>query len=156
VLRALRTEHGVSIKSVRAALRYAERELSIDRLLLRQELKTSAGEIFLDRYGQLLQLSKSGQLAMRKLLEAYLERVEWDASFPVRLYPFVSMQLTVGRPIAIDPSIAFGRPFIARLSISTAAITERIDAGESINDVAADYDLEPQEVEEAVVYERAA
>jgi uncharacterized protein (DUF433 family) len=33
---------------------------------------------------------------------------------------------------------------------------DRIDAGESIADVAADYDLEREEIEEAVVYARAA
>lgn len=37
VLRALRTEHGVSVKDVRTALHYAERELRIERLLLRRE-----------------------------------------------------------------------------------------------------------------------
>ncbi|MBX6332873.1 MAG: DUF433 domain-containing protein [Gemmatimonadaceae bacterium] len=156
VLRALRTEHGVSIKAVRDALRYAERAFHIDRLLLKKDLRTAAGELFLERYGQLVSLSRSGQLAMRKLLDAYLQRVDWDDSLPIRLYPFVSGELTAQRPIAIDPNIAFGRPVLSRSSISTAAIAERIDAGESIEDVAADYGLEREEVEEAVLYERAA
>lgn len=34
VLRALRSEHGVGLKAVRQAVRYAEKELQIDRLLL--------------------------------------------------------------------------------------------------------------------------
>ena len=99
---------------------------------------------------------------MRKVLEAHLERVEWKTSeLPIRLYPFISAFSAgpVGeddKPIAIDPRIAFGRPVVARKSISTQAITERIDAGESVEDVARDYDLEAKEVEEAVVYERAA
>jgi uncharacterized protein (DUF433 family) len=157
VLRALRTEHGVSIRAVRDALRYAEHALAIDRLLLRKELRTTAGELFLDRYGELVSLSRSGQLAMRKLLEAYLQRVEWDDGWPIRLYPFVSGELTAARrPIAIDPTIAFGRPVVSRNSVSTAVIAERIDAGESIEDVAADYDLNREEVEEAVLYEHAA
>lgn len=156
VLRALRTDHGVSIRSVRDALRYSEREFGIERLLLREELTTTAGQLFLDRYGELINLSKSGQIAMRKLLEAYLSRVEWHRSFPIRLYPFLSGELVEQRPIAIDPKIAFGRPILVARSISTAVIAGRIDAGESLAEVASDYELSVQDVEEAVVYERAA
>lgn len=158
VLRSLRADHGVSVKELRKALDYAERELNIERLLLRKELCTEAGELFLDRYGQLISLSASGQIAMRKLFDAHLKRVEWDAwQFPVRLYPFVSAEApTEDRPIAIDPQISFGRPVIARVGVSTTVIAERLDAGESIVDIAADYDLSVSEIEEAVLYEHAA
>ena len=68
------------------------------------------------------------------LFEEHLKRVEWDGSkFPVRLYPFVSaMAPSEERPIVIDPSIAFGRPVVLRRAISTSAIAERIDAGETV------------------------
>jgi uncharacterized protein (DUF433 family) len=158
VLRSLRTEHAVSVKDVRSALAYAEKRLGIDRLLLRQELCTEKGRVFLDRYGELIELSASGQLAMRRLLEEHLKRVEWDTSkFPVRLYPFVSpATLGEARPIAIDPRIAFGRPVVVSKGISTAAIAERVDAGESVDSIAEDYELHRSDVEQAVVYERAA
>jgi uncharacterized protein (DUF433 family) len=157
VLRALRTEHGVAIKSVRNALRYAERSEKIERLLLRKDLLTDAGKLFLSRYGQLIELSASGQLAMRKVFEEHLKRVEWDEwQFPVRLYPYVSAEPTASKPIAIDPSIGFGRPVVVRAGVSTRAIADRIDAGETVADLAEDYDLKPEEIEEAVLYERAA
>jgi uncharacterized protein (DUF433 family) len=156
VLRALRTEHGVPIKAVRDSLRYAELEFGIERLLLRPELRASAGDLFLERYGELVNLSKSGQLAMKKVLETYLRRVEWNNNFPIRLYPFVSRDVSDRRRVVIDPEIAFGRPIVAGKSISTAAIVERIDAGESIDDIALDYDISRDDIEEAVLYERAA
>jgi uncharacterized protein (DUF433 family) len=59
-------------------------------------------------------------------------------------------------PIAIDPAIAFARPVLLSRGISTRAIVDRIDAGETPQDVAKDYDLTPDEVEQAVLYERAA
>ena len=156
VLRSLRTEHGVSIKAVRQALTYAERSEQIERLLLRKDLRTNAGKLFLEKYGELIDLSASGQLAMRKLFEEHLKRVEWDEwRFPMRLYPFVSGGAD-RRPIAIDPQIAFGRPVVLRVGVSTGIITERIDAGETIADLAGDYDLSLAEVEEAILYERAA
>lgn len=154
ILRSLRQEHGVSIKAVRAALDYAQLEFDIPRLLLSPDLRTAAGELFLQRYGELINLSRSGQLALRKMLEAHLQRIEWDSEMPVRLYPFIDFDPC--KQIAIDPSIRFGRPVIMRKAISTAIIIDRIDAGETLRAVADDYDLEVNEVELAILYERAA
>lgn len=158
VLRALRTEYGVAIAELRKAIGYAERKLSIDRLLLSPELRTHAGEVFLDRYVELINLSASGQLALRKVFEEHLKRVEWDEwKFPVRLYPYLDAgQRTADRPIAIDPQVAFGRPVVLRAGVSTAAIADRIDAGESVDALADDYDLTREEIEQAVLYSRAA
>lgn len=74
---------------------------------------------------------------MRQVFEAHLKRVEWDESrFPVRLRPFVMAESTLeGMPIAI---------------------ASRIDAGETPHDLAADYGLSIEEIERAVLYERAA
>jgi uncharacterized protein (DUF433 family) len=158
VLRSLRTHHGVPIHDLRTALSFAERKLGIDRLLLRKELRTNAGKVFLDRYGELIDLSASGQLAMRHLLEEHLKRVEWDEwQFPVRLHPFLTFEANAAdRPISIDPKIAFGRPVLTKAGVSTAAITDRIDANEDPADIAADYDLTVEDIEQAVLFERAA
>lgn len=95
---------------------------------------------------------------MRKLLEQYVERIEWEGDGrPSRLFPF-----TRGghggdtRFILIDPEIAFGKPVVARKYVSTGALVQRVDAGEDLQAVAADYGLEVEEVEEALVYARAA
>jgi uncharacterized protein (DUF433 family) len=158
VLRSFRSDHAVSLRALRQALDFAERELDIKRLLLRKELCAEAGELFLERYGELISLSASGQFAMRRLLQVHLGRVEWDEwKFPVRLYPFLLADVPSDeRPIAIDPGISFGRPVVARLGISTAVLADRMDAGEAIQDLAADYGLSIPEIEEAVLYERTA
>ena len=157
VLRSLRTEHGVPLVAVRQALAYAQRELNIDQLLLREELCTTGGELFLDKYGQLINLSASGQLAMRKVFEAHLKRVEWGRlRLPVRLYPFLVSESADAKPIVIDPQICFGRPVVSKAFVSTRSIADRIDAGEKVEDVARDYDLTTEAIEGAIVYERAA
>ena len=158
VLRALRTDHRVALAELRKAIAYAEKKLQLSRLLLSPELRTHAGHVFLDRYAELINLSASGQLAMRKMFEDHLQRVEWDEwQFPVRLYPYIdSTPRSSERPIAIDPRVAFGRPIVRRAGISTAAIADRIDAGETVEALADDYDLSPDEIEQAVLYSRAA
>ena len=55
-----------------------------------------------------------------------------------------------------DANLAFGRPVIAKRGITTGAIADRIDSGETVDALAADYDLSVDEIEEAVLYERAA
>ena len=157
VLRSLRMDHGVAIKELRKAIKYAEQSLQIDRLLLSQGLCTHAGKVFLKKYGELIDLPASGQLAMTKLFEEHLKRVEWDKwQFPVRLYPFVSGSDSPKMPIAIDPGIAFGRPIVCRAGISTSVIAQRIDAGETVAELSGDYGLSEAEIEQAVLYERAA
>jgi uncharacterized protein (DUF433 family) len=158
VLRALRTEHGLELKAVRSAISYAQRELGIDRLLLNKKLLSDGKSLLLEKYGELLNLSNSGQIAMRVVFEAHLQRVEWDESAaPRRLFPFVRHEEDAGpKHIAIDPLVGFGRPIVRSRGVSTKVIVDRIDAGESVSDLAADYGLAPHEVEEAAVYERAA
>lgn len=158
VLWGLRNRHNVPLKHVRIALKYAQRELGIERLLLHGDLRTSAGNVFLFKYGELLNLSKSGQMALRGLLEAHLKRVEWDDSMlPVRLYPFTGDPSADGRRvIVIDPAVRFGRPIVQRVGVSTAVIADRIDAGEELDAIAQDYEITIEELQAAVLFEKAA
>lgn len=158
VLRALRTDHAVSIQAVREALGFAEESLRVKRLLLSRQLYAEGGELFLKRYGELIHLRPSGQLALQHLFEEHLKRVEWDENqFPIRLYPFMATDsLSAERLIVIDANVSFGRPVVVRAGISTAAIVDRIDAGEQLTALAEDYDLSPHEITQALLYERAA
>ena len=157
VLRALRTQHDVSIADVRAALEFAEKQLKLERLLLRDELRTAGGELFLDRYGELINLSKSGQYAIRRLLAEYLKRIEYANHIPVRLYPFLNRgQEADAKPIVIDPRVSFGRPIIAGTGIMTRTMIDRVDAGESIEEIAEDFGLPIESVEAAILFEKAA
>lgn len=152
-LRALRTRHGVSIKSALVAMETARKVCHTQRLLLSDRLRTDAGEVFLDKYGELVNLTKSGQIAMKAILAGLLKSIDRDEfSLPKRLYP-VSDESKV---IVIDPHVAFGRPVISRCGISTGAIVARLDANEMEEDIANDYELTLDDVRQAAIYERAA
>ena len=156
VLRALRTRHDVPMKHVRPAIAYAERELGIQRLLLSREMQTAGGDIFLEHFGHLVNLSKSGQLAVKELLAAHLERVERDSrSIPIRLYPVVPGEKE-RRPVVIDPGVSFGRPTVAGSGVLTSVLVQRIDAGEDVAALADDYGLTEAQIVAAAVFERAA
>jgi uncharacterized protein (DUF433 family) len=158
VLRALRTQHGVPIRAVRPALEHAARELGIPHVLLSDDLLTSAGEIFLEHYGELINLSRSGQFAMRKVLEAHLRRVERDdRHIPIRLYPFLTFRDERDiRSVVIDPCVSFGKPVVVGSGIKTSVLAQRLDAGETIDELARDYGLDPALIEDAILFEKAA
>lgn len=156
VLRALRVQQEVKMRAVREALDYAEERFGIDRLLLHPELRSTPGEIFLEHLGQLINLGRRGQEAMKDILERFLVRIDRDAlGSPVRLFPLTRPdRLDAPRVVAIDPAIASGRPVTVRKAIRTSTIAERFDVGESVSDIATDYGLKASEVEEAIRYER--
>ncbi len=158
VLRALRTRHEVPMSAVRTALDYAENEFRIKRLLLRDDLKTAAGSVFLEYLGEIVDLGRSGQIVLKELLNAHLKRIDRDAAgLPLRLFPVNTARGLDGpKIVSIDPQISFGRPIIAGKGVRTQTIVERLDAGETREAVAADYQLEDHEIDEAILYERAA
>lgn len=156
VLRALRTKHTVSMPKVREALGVAERELRIERLLIRKELRTTAGRLFLVTYGQLIELSRSGQMHIEQVLRSTLKRVRYDAAgLSVALFPAFVGQIRE-ESVVVNPRIGFGAPTVTRRGIRTAVIVDRIDAGESVLDVAEDYGLDEDDILDAIGFEQAA
>lgn len=160
VLRLLRTKHRTKLSTIRDALVVAEKEYQITRLLVHRDLRFGAGELFLETISALVHLSKNQQLSMREVLNPFLDRVEYDASgLPTNIFPPSQYDLTTpgdARVIAISPYVSFGRPRIARRSISTIAVHSRFIAGETIAHISEDYLLQVSEVEEAIRFEHAA
>jgi uncharacterized protein (DUF433 family) len=155
VLSALRRQYRVKVPTIRTAMDYAERELGERRVLLSKNLRVTKGNIFLEFLNGLINVGRGGQKAMPEILDAYLERIEWnEAGVPLQVFPFTRTgHHNAPKVIAINPQIAFGRPIVGSRAISTASIAERFRAGESIQDLAEDYDLEAAEVEEAIRFE---
>ena len=156
VVLALRKQYNVRMRQVRAALDFASSQLGIERVLLDPGLRAMPGHVFLERLRELTNLGARGQGAMPEILEAYLERIEWDPDgVPRRMFPVTRTDHLDSSPkiLSIDPSVAFGRPTVRRRAITTAVIAERFRAGEGITGIADDYELEVSEVEEALRYE---
>lgn len=157
-LEALRSVHKVRVEDVRKALEYAKNELHIERLLLSDDLSTYKGEVFIKYYGDLLSLKRKDQFALRGILEFYLQRVERDEKFnPTKLFPVVENVVDRReRPVEINPRVSFGRPTVSGTSIYTGTVASRFDNGEGIEELALDYDVAPDLIRGAILYEKAA
>ena len=102
--------------------------------------------------GQLINLSQSGQAAIRELIAGALKRIERDpGGVPIKLCPFTRHSIrNAPATVLIDPALAGGRPVIAGTGLATQIIAERYKLGESISALADDYERPSMEIEEAI------
>jgi len=152
VLDAIRREHEIPLGKVRRALDYLKQQFPSKHPLADQRFETDGLNLFVEKYGRLINISAAGQLAIRRLLEAHLHRIERDREgFAIRLFPFTRKRVPEEpRLVVIDPFVSFGRPVLVGTGIPTAVIAERYKAGESIDLLAKDYDRQRLEIEEAI------
>lgn len=156
VLRSLRTKHAVKLEHVRQAAEIAEKRHNIDKLLLSEQLRFDAGGLFLQRYGELMQLTPAEQYTLKEVLDSYLDRIDWEGGLPKDFFPRERLTTTERKLILVSSLISFGRPIIRRLGVTTRAIADRINAGEPDESVIKDYGLDQAELTEALAYESAA
>lgn len=152
VLGAIRREHEVSLPKVRIAIEFLKKQYESKHPLASHELETDGLDLFVEQYGQLINISSAGQMAMREVLETSLRRIERDSSgIPIKLYPFTRNDIRAApKLVVIDPQLSFGRPVIAGTGLATDIIAERYKAGESIDSLAQDYGRKKAEIEEAI------
>ncbi len=152
VLESIRRHHQVSLQKVRRALDFLNRSFRSRHPLVEHAFETDGLNLFVQRYGDLINVSTEGQLELRQLVEAYLRRIERDSYGQViRLYPFTrKTDLDQPKVIVIDPLVAFGRPVLIGTGIPTSVIAERYKAGDSIAALVADYERSQDEIEEAI------
>ena len=158
VLAAIRRHHGVQLDKVRFALDYLGKHFPIEHPLASHEFETDGLDLFVEKYGRLYNASREGQQTVRELLHDHLQQVEYDAAgTPIRLFPFTSKNLYSNeRTVEINPAISFGRPVIASTGIPIEVVSERFLAGESIEELASDYNLSPAAIQQAIRCEQAA
>jgi len=156
VLDAICRQHELPLEKVRIAVNYLSKQFPSKHPLADQQFETDRLNLFVQKFGQLINISQDGQLAMREVLQAHLQRIERDlAGIPVKLYPFTRKRdphefKEEPKAVVIDPQVSFGRPVLAGTGIATAVIAERYKAGESVDDLADDYGLTRLKIEEAI------
>jgi uncharacterized protein (DUF433 family) len=143
LLASLTRRFALPLQRVRSALRF----IGGDRPLLGTPFRTDGRGIFIEQLGKLVDAAHGGQTAIREVIESSLERVELDdRRLPLRLYPW-RREPTEPRIIALDPRRSFGRPTVVGSAVQSATIIDRHRAGESVAQLAVDYDLSGDVIE---------
>ena len=155
MLSSMRAIYDVRIPKVRKALATLAKYVQHKHPLVEQAFQTDRRDLFIEHLGNIVNLSKDQQILIPGVMEYYLERIERDPRGLFKFYPFV-MGRTQNEPrlILINPAVGFGKPVIAGTGISTAVVASRFNARESIEDLASEYRVEPQQIEEAIRWEQ--
>lgn len=152
VLAAITRAHGVRLQQVRRAGGFLKRHFPTAHPLADHQFQTNGVDLFVEKFGEILNISRDGQIEMKELIRAHLRCVERDAKgVPMKLYLLPRKRPSVTRGVVvIDPRIGFGRPVLDGTGIRTEVLIERFSAGERIEALAADYGRSPAEIEDVV------
>lgn len=150
VLAAIRKEHHVELKQVRNAVEFLRKKFPSRHPLADNQFQTNGIDLFVEKYGKLLNIARDGQIAMKEVIQQYLKLVKRDASgVPFKLQ--LPRRADAPEPLAavvIDPERGYGRPILDGRGIRTEVVVERFQAGESIASLAEDYGLAAPVVED--------
>jgi uncharacterized protein (DUF433 family) len=153
VLAAIRRDHRIPLQKVRKALEYVQRKLGVARPLTDARFETDGVDLLVRELEKLINVSREGQLEIEPVIRTFLKRIKRDpAGIPIKLYPFTRKTVSSEEPapVEIDPRIAFGRPVLVGKGVPTAVLADRFKAGDSLSDMAQDYDTSTQAIEEAI------
>ena len=88
---------------------------------------------------------------LRGEFELALARIDRDnQGNPIKLFPYSrTSDRTAVQPksVVIDPRLSFGRPVLTESAAPTEVIFDRFQAGDSLEDMALDYNVDEKEIE---------
>jgi uncharacterized protein (DUF433 family) len=159
MLAAMRKIYNLRIPKIRRALTRLASMNGYRHPLIEKPLFTDQRDILVREMDSVLNISRRndfGQYEIPQIVDVFLERIEHNQD-TYRFYPFVRA-LSANEPklIVINPKVGFGKPVIAGTGISTAVIASRFSARDSIPDLAQEYGLTTEQIEEAIRWETRA
>lgn len=148
ILAGLRKEK-IALENIRRAVSFVDKYFKVKHALALQRFETDGVDLFVERLdGGIVNASRGGQDAMRAILKTHLRRVEYEHGRAVRLFPL--HRDSAPRLVVIDPCRAFGRPVLDGTSVPVDDIYARWRRGESLRQLASDYEVTESAVEEAL------
>lgn len=145
---------GVPLQRIRPAVKALSSEIGIEHALASKRLYTDGAEVLYDyaeRHGEqeLLDLVvvRTQQRQFHELVRDYLRRIHyagdgWASSVHLRTYEHAD--------VVVDPNVAFGLPLVVHGGARVEDLVDRFQAGDSVADIATDFDVPAEEVEDVI------
>jgi uncharacterized protein (DUF433 family) len=152
ILSTTTKQHKIRHIAIRSAIRELREQglATTTHPLLSREFHTDGKDLFIKLIEKTVNLSRGGQLAIKPILDQYLERIERDEQFrPKKLYP---IRQGANRVIAMMPAVSSGGPVIDGTGIPVSSIWNRYKAGDTVELIAEDYDIADTQVKGAIEY----
>lgn len=159
VLDAVRYKDKIPLENVRNAIDHLKEKYDSEHPLVEYEFQHDGVDLFVEMAFDIVNVSRKGQLAIKEVVTKYLKRIARDSKgSAIALYPYLTrhpQKAEEPKLVLIDPRISFGKPILVGVGVPTSVVADRHEAGESIAELANDYECEASEIEAAVDYERA-
>lgn len=151
VLAGIRREHSIPLPKVRRAVDYLRRTFRTRRPLAEEPFATDGIDLFVEKFGALIGATQEGQLHMREVIRERLKHVRRDPTgVPKKIVLFPAREPAAKGDVVIDPRLSFGRPVLDGYGLRTAIVAERFYAGERVEDLAEDYGVPSEAIENAL------
>jgi uncharacterized protein (DUF433 family) len=155
VLHAFRTT-GVPLQRIRPALTVLRQEIGLEHALASKGLYSDGAEVLYDyahRHGselgalaESLVVVRSGQYVFVDTIRDYLKLITFAKDgWPDR----ISLPAYRSAKVIVDPRLAFGRPIFEHGGARVEDVIDRWRAGESAADLANDFGVSAEEIEDA-------
>jgi uncharacterized protein (DUF433 family) len=144
---------GVRLAEIAQGIRTLSAQLETETPLAHEALAdlATAGRAFMARAAgdgeEWVDVGLGGQRAFQSVIEPSLRQIEYGADHLARIW----------RPrerIALNPEVQAGAACVQGTRITTATIMRIVAAGDDVEDVAEDYDLEVEDVVAALEFEQ--
>lgn len=157
VLAAIR-HTGVPMQRIRPALLALQDTFGIEHALASKRLYSDGAEVLYDFAAQHagtdaagpameLVVLRSGQRVFTEVVSDYLQRIEYASDGYARLLHLPGYRR---RQVVADPTRSFGQPMFVRGGARVSDVIDRFQAGESLPDLAEDFGVPPEDLEDAL------
>jgi uncharacterized protein (DUF433 family) len=152
---------GVPLQRIRPAVEVLAKEIGVEHALASKRLYTDGAELLYDyaskrgerEVGDLV-VVRTQQRQFSGVVEGYLKRIHYGGdgwADSVRLPTYANAD------VVVDPKVAFGLPLVVRGGARVEDLVDRFQAGDSVKEIAADFSVPPDQVEDVIrVATRAA
>lgn len=145
---------GVPLQRIRPAVEVLEREIGVEHALASKRLYTDGAEVLFDyanksgeRKVMELTVVRTQQRQFTDVVKGYLRRIQYGRdgwADSVRLPTYEHAE------VIVDPRVAFGLPLVVHGGARVEDLVDRFRAGDSVNEIATDFSVPPEEVEDVI------
>ena len=140
---------GFSVPTIRKIVENCQERFGESYPLSTQTFKVGGRDVFVSLESGLHDvLRRQGAVAWDEVLAPFLDTLDYRDAFAYRWWP-----LGRSRQIVIDPAYGYGLPVIADSGVRTETIRERFEVGDSIAQIACDFNVQAEEVQSAIQFE---
>jgi uncharacterized protein (DUF433 family) len=152
---------GVPLQRIRPAVEVLAKEIGVEHALASKRLYTDGAEVLFDyatKHGERevmdLVVVRTQQRQFSEVVKGYLKRIHYGGD---GWADAVQLPTYENAEVIVDPRVAFGLPLVVHGGARVEDLVDRFQAGDSVADIAADFSVPPDQVEDVIrVATRAA